>query len=104
MNFLVLNFKSKDTESKYRLLTKVVWLKFERRKQYFFFIMFEVVNLVIKLTYLDIIYFEVFLIFNIALIFFLILIQWLIASSKYEKHFFLINKILIALRVILHVA
>lgn len=50
MNPLILNFQSTDTESKYRRLTKVVWFKFERRKQLFMFLTCEVMTLVIRLS------------------------------------------------------
>lgn len=73
----MLNFKSADTEAMYRRLTKVVWHKFERKKQMFFFLMFEVVNLIIMFS-IDSIKIDVFIILIFVILSLLGLVQWLI--------------------------
>lgn len=90
---------NKDTEMKFKRLSKILWLKFERYKLILFMIFLEAIAVILYVIY-NIEEFSTdlyFLAYILGLAFEFVLL-FLVCSNIYPKHFFFINLAIVFIR------
>ena len=102
MNPLTLKFMNKDTEMKFKRLSKILWLKMEKYKLIFTLLFLEIVTIIFYVVYnlnnfSSSLYFMLY-IMGIALEFVLLS---LVCSNIYPKHFFFINLTIVSIRCLI---
>jgi hypothetical protein len=93
---------NKDTEMKFKRISKILWLKFERYKLVLFLIFLEVLAVILYVVnniddFSTELYFLAYIL-GIALEFVLL---FLVFSNIYPKHFFFINLAIVFIRFII---
>lgn len=102
VNPFTLKFMNKDTEMKFKRISKILWLKFERYKLMLFLIFLEVLAIIIYVVnniddFSTELYFLTYIL-GISLEFVLL---FLVFSNIYPKHFFFINLAIVFIRFII---
>ncbi|CAD8115930.1 unnamed protein product [Paramecium sonneborni] len=101
INKFTLRFLNKDTEMKFKRLSKLNWFKFERIKLGLSLIFLEVFALLIySLTHGEEIQSQTYFIIYILSISIQVIVQIMTCSGMYLKHFFQINLIIASIRLL----
>ncbi|CAD8192211.1 unnamed protein product [Paramecium pentaurelia] len=102
VNPLTLKFMNKDTEMKFKRLSKILWLKLEKYKSIFTLFFLEIIAIILYVVYnlnsfQTTLYFMTYIL-GIALEFALLS---LVCSNIYPKHFFFINLAIVSIRCLI---
>lgn len=92
---------NKDTEMKFKRVSKIIWLNYERYKLALSLFFLEVIAILLYIFYnIDNVPLKTFFIMYILSISLHIITLIAVFSSIYSKHFFFINLLIISLRFI----
>lgn len=102
VNPFTLKFMNRDTEMKFKRLSKILWLKLEKYKSIFTLLFLEIIALILYVVYnlnnfQTTLYFMAYIL-GIALEFALLP---LVCSNIYPKHFFFINLAIVSIRCVI---
>ncbi|CAD8108619.1 unnamed protein product [Paramecium sonneborni] len=102
VNPYTLKFMNKDTEMKFKRLSKILWLKFERYRLILTLLFLEIIAIVLFIVYnIDHFSTELYFLTYILGIALQVVLLFLVCSSIYPKHFFFINLSVVFIRFLI---